>query len=139
MDEIETYLEEHQQLKAMMAELDRLVAADSPPDSLSFLRFRHNFGLRLTEHLNHEDWLIYPRLRASHLPELRAVADRHAAGMDAISTAFSGHRAYWTSEKIAAEWHRYRRATTALLAALHHRIELEEAELYPLVARVTCH
>ena len=139
MDEIETYRDEHRRLDAMINEFEWLLAKERPPEPVDFLRFRHEFGRLLTQHLNREDWLIYPRLQASSAPELRAVGERFASGIGAFGATFSTHVRYWTSERIAGEWRRYRRATEALLNALRQRIDLEEAELYPLLATVSSH
>lgn len=137
MDEIETYRDEHRRLEAMISDFEWLLALERPPEPVSFLRFRHEFGRLLTQHLNREDWLIYPRLQASPVPALRIVADRFASGIGAFGASFASHVRHWTSGRIAGEWLSYRRATAALLNALRQRIDLEETELYPLLATVT--
>lgn len=133
MDGIETSRAEHRQLDAMMHEFDCLVAAAAPPEPLGFLHFRRDFARLLTQHLKREDWLIYPRLRASPKAELREAAERLCAEIGAFERMFAAYGRRWTSAQIAADWDGFRIETADLLQRLRRRIAMEEAELYPLL------
>jgi len=133
MDGIETLFAEHREIRLLLDRLERIVADSTQPDPLQFLHLRRELGRTLGRHLKKEDWLLYPRLRASGRPEVREVATRLCAKVGSFEETFARYARRWTSADISADWAGYRVETWPMIARLRLRMTLEEAELYPLV------
>lgn len=133
MDRIEMLCAEHRQIRLLLDRLARAVAGYAPPDPIQLLHLRREFGRTLTRHLKREDWLLYPRLRASSRPEIRKVATRLWAEIGSFENAFNSYERRWTSADICADWAGYRAETNEMIARLLLRMALEETDLYPLV------
>ena len=133
MDDMEIFRDEHRQIARLMDRFGDMLAEDAPPEPLDFLHFRREFGRTLNQHLKREDWMLYPKLRASPQPEVRDVAERLGGEIVAFEAAFAAYGRRWTHARICAEWGLYRRESEAMILGLHRRILLEEQELYPLV------
>ncbi len=135
MDRVQTLRLEHRHIEDLADHLRQVVDAELPLDPLALLRLRRSFGQALARHLNKEDWLIYPRLKASREPALRALGARLYDEIGALQDAFSAYGRRWTSAAIAADWIGFRKDTHGILQALRRRIALEEDELYPVLER----
>jgi hypothetical protein len=133
MDDMEIFRDEHRQIAGLMNRFGDMLAEATPPEPLAFLHFRREFGRALSHHLKREDWMLYPRLRASPRPEVRNMAERLCTEIGAFEAAFAVYGRRWTSARICADWAQYRRESEAMILGLHRRILLEEQELYPLV------
>jgi hemerythrin-like domain-containing protein len=132
MDRVETLCDEHREIRTL---LDRLNAylEGGPPDPLPFLHFRRELGRIVTHHLKKQDWVLYPRLKASGRAELRAAAIRLCAEIGSFEEAFGAYARRWTSSRIGEDWAGYREETRAMVRLLERRMALEERDLYPLL------
>jgi hypothetical protein len=82
-------------------------------------------------HLAAEDNVLYPQLRKSADPKVRALAQRFVDEMQPISGAFKAYAVRWGSAStIQADAESFIRETKEILAALNARIRREHAELY---------
>jgi hemerythrin-like domain-containing protein len=133
MDRVETLCAEHRQIRILVGRLNEFIARSTPPDPVEFLYFRREFGRTLVRHLKKEDWLIYPRLKASSRPGLREIAARLYSELGSFEEAFGSYARRWTSGEISKDWPGFREETLAMVQLLHRRMALEESELYPLV------
>ena len=133
MDRIDSLRSDHARIRALADRLGETLARPSPPDPVQLLFLRREFGRTVTRHLKVEDWLLYPRLRSSRRPEVRAVAERLCAEVGAFEEAFGAYARRWTSLHINSDWAGYRADTAAMLDRLRRRMALEEDELYPLI------
>lgn len=133
MDDIALLRFEHKQIASMAADLTSFVNRRTAPEPVEFLAFRREFGRKLAIHLAREDWVVYPRLRTSRSPVVRALAARLAADAADFSGAFRAYSREWTTVRIAADWLGFRRDTLTMLARLQLRVHVEDRELYPLV------
>jgi hemerythrin superfamily protein len=138
MDRVETLYAEHRRIRLLLDRLNQFVARDAPPDPVQFLHFRREFGRTLTRHVKKEDWLIYPRLKASARPEAREVGARLCPEVGAFEAEFGSYARRWTSAAITLDWAGYRQETLAIIRALHLRMALEETELYPCFPTTRC-
>ncbi len=133
MDRVETLCAEHRQIRILVGRLNEFIARSTPPDPVEFLYFRRDFGRTLVRHLKKEDWLIYPRLKASSRSGLREVAARLCSELGSFEEAFGSYTRRWTSGGISKDWPGFREETLAMVQLLQRRMALEESELYPLV------
>ena len=133
MDRVETLCAEHRQIRILVGRLNEFIARSAPPDPVEFLYFRREFGRTLVRHLKKEDWLIYPRLKASGRSGVREIAARLCSELGSFEEAFGSYARRWTSIGISEDWPGFREETIAMLQLLLRRIALEESELYPLV------
>jgi hemerythrin-like domain-containing protein len=133
MDRVETLCAEHRQIRILVGRLNEFIARTTPPDPVEFLYFRREFGRTLVRHLKKEDWLIYPRLKASSRSGLREIAARLCSELGSFEEAFGSYTRRWTSGGISKDWSGFREDTLAMMQLLHRRMALEESELYPLV------
>jgi hemerythrin-like domain-containing protein len=133
MDRIETLCAEHRQIRILVDRLSEYIARSTPPDPVEFLYFRREFGRTLVRHLKKEDWLIYPRLKASSRSGFREIAERLCSELGSFEEAFGSYARRWTSDGICKDWLGFREDTLAMVQLLHRRMALEESELYPLI------
>lgn len=131
MDDMDLLHLEHKRIASMARGLTAMVSQPIPPNPLALFRVRTELRKALTVHLNREDWVVYPGLLASTRPEVRAHAQRLAAGAAAFSAAFRDYSSQWTTVCIAADWPGFRKETLTILAQLQHRIHVEDHQLYP--------
>ncbi|WP_172840830.1 hemerythrin domain-containing protein [Allosphingosinicella indica] len=124
---------EHRLIDQAARQLRMVVAQGKPPDPSILFALRQRFSALLTAHLNGEDWMMYPRIRAGQDARAAAVADRFVAEMGALSRDYAAYDRQWTGTAAAADWPAFRAATSAILDALAIRIAREEEELYPLL------
>ena len=124
------FREEHELLARLADELRTAVSGPAPADPVALFHLRRHFSQKLTAHLHGEDWVLYPRLRASTDPRVAAVAERLSREMAPLTTRYLSYARTWTSAAISADWAGFRAATIAMLDALADRMEREDRELY---------
>ena len=124
------FKEEHELLDKLAHELRAVVSGSKPADPVALFHLRRNFSQKLTAHLHGEDWVLYPRLRASKDPSVAALADRFSREMSPLTARYLAYARTWTSAAIGADWQGFRAATVAMLDALADRMEREDRELY---------
>jgi Hemerythrin HHE cation binding domain len=127
---------EHKRIASMAADLAAMVDQPTPADPVRLLAFRREFARTLGAHLAREDWVIYPSLLTDARPQVRALARELADDAHAFTTAFRDYCRHWTTTAIAADWRGFGKATLAVLARLKNRVDVEDRNLYPLVADV---
>jgi len=125
---------EHKRIASMAADLAAMVNQVEPAEPLRLFAFRREFGRILGAHLAREDWVIYPPLLTDARPEVRELAKRLAGEALAFTSAFREYCRIWTTVSIAADWPGFGKATRDILARLKLRVDVEDRDLYPLVA-----
>ena len=124
------FRDEHEALAGLASELREAVNGPEPADPVALFHLRRNFSQKLTAHLHGEDWVLYPRLRASSDPRVAAIADRFSREMAPLTTRYLAYARTWTSAAMGADWLGFRAATIAILDALAERMAREDRELY---------
>lgn len=122
---------EHAALSTLSRLLTELVRQPAPPRPTELASVRGMLRDTLLRHLKCEDWILYPRLKASGHPEVVAMANEFVREMGHIADDFMRYEATWTAERVAADWPGFCRETTAVLDVLAMRIERENCDLYP--------
>ncbi|TYO94421.1 hemerythrin domain-containing protein [Desulfallas thermosapovorans] len=91
---------------------------------------------KVSVHLSSEDKFLYPSLLSHPNDKVKAIARRFINEMSGISKVFYDYKTkYLAPSKIKANPEQFSKETDAVFAALQKRIELEEKELYPLLAK----
>ena len=122
---------EHAALATLSGFLMTIVAAPVPPRPTELASVRGMFRDTLVRHLKCEDWILYPRLKASGDADLQQLASEFVGEMGHIAEDFIAYDTRWTEAQIAADWPGFCAETEAVLDAIGMRIEREEADLYP--------
>lgn len=129
---------EHAALVTLSRLLMELVARPVPPRPTELGAVRGMLRDTLVRHLKCEDWILYPRLKASGDPVLARMAREFVDEMGHIAEDFGAYEAKWTADAVAADWPGFAAATTALLDVIGMRIEREEQDLYPAADTLGC-
>lgn len=127
---------EHDALATLSGILMDLVDQPHSPRPTELCSVRGMLRDTLVRHLKCEDWVLYPRLKASGDEALIRMACEFVAEMGDIAEDFEVYDAKWTEEMVAADWAGFCNETRLVLDLLAIRIERENEDLYPAVERI---
>jgi hypothetical protein len=134
--EMERLRAEHAALVTLSRIVLDMTRAPHPPLSTELAAARGQLRDMLVRHLKCEDWVLYPRLRASGDPELVRITREFEVEMGDLAADFVAYDEGWTSERVEAEWPGFCRETRIIFDVLAMRVEREERELYPLADKL---
>jgi len=124
---------EHAALVTLSRILMDLVLAPEPPRPTELASVRAMLRETLLRHLKCEDWVFYPRMKASGDPGIVGLASEFVDEMGHIAQDFEAYDRTWTEDRIVGDWAGFAHETAAILDVLAMRIEREESDLYPVV------
>lgn len=127
---------EHAALATLGKILTGLVERPDPPLSTELASVRAMLRDTLVRHLKCEDWVLYPRLKASGDAALIRMASEFVAEVGDIAGDFQVYDSKWTEDLVAADWPGFCHETRVVLDLLAIRIERENENLYPAVERL---
>ena len=127
---------EHAALVTLSQILMGLVTAAEPARPTELTSVRGMLRDTLLCHLKCEDWVLYPRLKASGDPAVVGLASDFVHEMGHIAKDFMAYDGKWTAERIADDWAVFCSETEVILDVLAMRIERENHDLYPLAERL---
>lgn len=130
--EMQRLRDEHAALVTLARILTGMIRALQPPRMTELAAARGLLRDTLLRHLKCEDWILYPRLKASGDPELIRVTREFELEMGDLAADFAAYDEKWTTERVAAAWPDFCRETAIMLDILAMRVEREERDLYPL-------
>lgn len=122
-------------MRAAADALVEAVASPHPVDAHTLEELRWNLARESLQHLSLEERQVQTPLEQHADAGIRAIALRFREDAEAFSTQFRTHVSDWPADTIPAKWASYGRSVRKLVARLHDRLDREERELYPLVAR----
>jgi hypothetical protein len=132
---IDSLYAEHRALEAQVDMLLRIVRA-ATPDTAAVAAMRWAIAQQLVTHCAHEDALVYdPMISCGDTVAASAAASCRAMHGELVSS-FASYIAAWPVARIAAEWPLFRDATQVLAAALRHRMQDEEEQVYAHAERM---
>lgn len=134
--EIERLRAEHVALIALARIVTELLQAPGPARLTELASARARLRETLVRHLKCEDWILYPRLRATGDPDLMHVTHEFELEMGDLAAEYVAYDEKWTAERVAARWEEFCRETIAVFGVLATRVEREERELYPLADKL---
>lgn len=127
---------EHAALVALARIVTELLQAPGPTRLAELASARSRLRETLVRHLKCEDWILYPRLRATGDADLMHITREFELAMGDLAADYVAYDDKWTPECVASKWTEFRRETTEIFGALATRVEREERELYPLADRL---
>ncbi|GAO80132.1 MULTISPECIES: hemerythrin domain-containing protein [unclassified Sphingopyxis] len=134
--EIERLRAEHVALIALARIVTELLQASEPSRLTELASARGLLRETLVRHLKCEDWILYPRLRATGDPDLMHITHEFELEMGDLAAEYVAYDDKWTAERVAAHWEAFCRETIAVFDVLATRVEREERELYPLADKL---
>ena len=124
---------EHDALATLSRILRDIVDQPHPPRPTELRSVRGMLRDTLVRHLKCEDWVLYPRLKASGDAGLIRIATEFVDEVGDIATDFERYDGKWTEDRVDAEWPAFCRETRFVLDLLEIRIARENQDLYPAV------
>ena len=125
--------DDHFRLMSTVRRLGVLIEHLSPPPTLHLMAVRHELSTTLTEHLQDEDWLLYPQLLGSPDRHIAATARIFSDEMGDLAETYAAHCERWSALSITEDWPGYCSECREILDALTIRITRENRELFPLL------
>ena len=134
--EIERLRAEHSALIALARIVTELLQTPGPARLTELASARALLRETLVRHLKCEDWILYPRLRATGDAELMHITREFELEMGDLAAEYVAYDDKWTTERVAARWTEFCRDTIDVFDVLATRVEREERELYPLADKL---
>lgn len=137
MLDIQMMKEQHADILAALSSatqsLDARTASTQPAGISNVLE---EVAAQIETHLKIEDTDVYPDLVESSDPEVKRIAEQFQRNMSGIAHEFADYVArYKSPENIAANASLFCYESRRIFERMRHRIQREEAELYPLLDR----
>ena len=130
--EMERLRAEHAALVTLSRIVIEMTKAPHSPRPTELASTRGLLRDTLVRHLKCEDWVLYPRLKASGDPDLVRITREFELEMGDLAAEFVAYDDKWTAERVEAAWPDFCRETMIMLDVLAMRVEREEQDLYPL-------
>lgn len=133
----ESYRQHHLEVRALVTRINALldptsIDADPAPVAVVIRELFGKFGV----HLAIEDAALYPRMVEHSDPRLRLAAETFQREMGGLKAEFDAYRNRWPGPTaIARNPREFIGETRNILAALQHRIDREDRDLYDLYDR----
>ncbi|MDO9363032.1 MAG: hemerythrin domain-containing protein [Sphingopyxis sp.] len=130
--EMERLRTEHAALITLSRIVTDMTRQPSPPRPTELASARGLLRDTLVRHLKCEDWVLYPRLKASGNPDLVRITREFELEMGDLAAEFVSYDDKWTPALVEAAWPDFCRESGIMFEMLAMRVEREERELYPL-------
>ena len=128
---------DHDALYASMGELRWLVQVGDASQAAAMFAELKKLDATLKLHLAIEDRMLYPALANAPDPRVAALGKRFQHEMGGLAATYGDFAARWDSAAgIAAAPELFGREATAVLDALHARIQQEDRDLLPLAESI---
>ncbi|AJA10593.1 hypothetical protein SKP52_18615 [Sphingopyxis fribergensis] len=134
--EMERLRAEHAALIALARIVTELLQAPGPARLAELASARARLRETLVRHLKCEDWILYPRLRATGDADLMHITCEFELEMGDLAAEYVAYDDKWTAGRVAAKWTEFCRETIEVFGLLATRVEREERELYPLADKL---
>lgn len=126
---------DHDELAALMKQIADHLAFSYPEAAETLAPLRSEFAHKLQSHLAAEDWLLYPDLLTSKVPEVATAARQAVDELWGVMDLFRSHNERWNAVTIEQDWQGYCRDTRVLMKVVTVRSAFENVVLFPLVAK----
>ena len=128
-------LSEHAKLRTLGAELVALVSTSEPCDLEELAQRRWNLARVVHMHLAYEERHLFARLEEDPRVEVRLANAKARRGVEHLHASYKRHVERWTAEEIVKGWAEFQGAVKTLVSRMIARIDQEEDNLFPLIAR----
>lgn len=134
--EMERLRAEHAALIALARIVTELLQAPGPARLAELASARARLRETLVRHLKCEDWILYPRLRATGDADLMHITREFELEMGDLAAEYVAYDDKWTAGRVAEKWTEFGRETIEVFGLLATRVEREERDLYPLADKL---
>lgn len=125
---------EHAELRDLSDAL-RSGLEEHPPENLRQLfSIRQQFQTLMVRHLKCEDWILYPRIKASPNEQLSCLADHIFSQFGDLADVLLSYADSWDEAAVRADWASYCVDTKKLLDHAERRARSEETIFFPAIA-----
>lgn len=131
---LDRLLRDHQVIREKAQALLDLLDSDQMPSRSILAETRWTLGSQIMQHLAYEDRHLYSKLLHDERAEVRETGRQFHSDLAALFAAYASNAQHWTPDRIAQDWDGFRADARRMTLAMFARIDLEEAELYPLAA-----
>lgn len=131
---LDRLLRDHAIMREKAEVLLQLLERDAMPSRELIAETRWQLSSHIMQHLAFEDRHLYSKLLRDQREHVREIGRRFHSELAALFTTYSQNAQFWTPEQIANDWDGFRVVSRKMIYAMFARIDLEEAELYPLAS-----
>ncbi|MEG3178677.1 hemerythrin domain-containing protein [Sphingomonas sp. RB3P16] len=128
-------LHEHSKLRSLSAALVEVVSTTQACDFDELARRRWDLARMVHMHLAYEERQLFAPLAADLRPEVRAAAMKAKRGVEQLHGLYKEHVERWDADEIQKRWPEFQVAVRRMVGRMLMKIEHEEADLFPLVAK----
>ncbi len=129
-----TYRRQHDEIRSCLHLLGEVAEEVQKPQSArQAAALLASISSLVLLHLIAEDHFLFPSLTNHGDQNVRAMATLYLRTGRDLRQDFSRYAEQWGELLIHAEPEQFRRETKEIMARLHHRIEQEDRNLYPLI------
>jgi Hemerythrin HHE cation binding domain len=133
---IDRFINDHNAIMTSVKELRLLVQAGVSPNAEKIATSMIQMSAKIKLHLSTEDSMLYPAMIGSPDSQIAQIGQAFQTEMGGIAAVYGAFASKWNLGKaIAADPEGFRREANEIFKALHHRIQRENVELYPLAAK----
>ncbi|MDK2755157.1 MAG: hypothetical protein KYX66_00305 [Blastomonas fulva] len=129
---LDRLLRDHRLIREKAQALLQLLDHETMPSRALLAETRWRVGSHIMQHLAFEDRHLYAKLLQDERLHVREKGQQFQAELATLFAEYAQHAQYWTPDRIASEWSRFRVESRRMTLAMFARIDLEEVELYPL-------
>jgi hemerythrin-like domain-containing protein len=131
---IDKFKREHVELLSAVTTLRELVQSGVREHAESIFKQLLSMSSAIKLHLAAEDRVLYPALANATDPLVAQTGRQFQEEMGGLAATYAAFAARWNlTSKIAADPQGFRDDANLIFKALHHRVQRENRELYPLV------
>ncbi|MDM7954904.1 hemerythrin domain-containing protein [Blastomonas sp.] len=131
---LDRLLRDHVLIREKAQVLLHLLDSETMPSRAVLAETRWNLGSLIMQHLAYEDRHLYAKLLHDSRADVRETGRQFHSDLATLFAAYASNAQHWTPDRIAQDWDGFRADARRMTLAMFARIDLEEAELYPLAA-----
>lgn len=137
MADIANLTRQHKEILELLDKLNAFAAHEIEQNAFTISMLLSQLAGKINIHLSNEDKFVYPKLQETGDAAARQVSSRFAREMGGLAAAFTEFKVrYLSSAKIGADAAGFAAELRQITQAVKVRTAKEEAELYPLLARM---
>lgn len=127
-------LRDHSKLRSLGADLVMLVSTAEPCNLDELALRRWDLARMVHLHLAYEERRLFNRVELDPRPDVRAAGIKAKQGVEQLHSLYKAHVERWGAEEVLNRWPEFQGAVRTMVARMVAKLDLEEVELFPLVA-----
>ncbi|MEG3126069.1 hemerythrin domain-containing protein [Sphingomonas sp. GB1N7] len=127
-------LNEHSKLRSLSAALIEAVSTSEPGDLNELARRRWDLARMVHMHLAYEERHLFAPLETDPRSKVRLASMRAKRSVEQLHFLYKTHVEQWDVATVQSRWPAFQLAVKSLVGRMIDKMNLEETELFPLVA-----